>query len=146
MYYQLIVILLSGVVIFYTDFKYRKIPNWVNLMIGLAGLAYMIFTQSFLLHLLGGLVPGLVLFLIAVKTKGFGMGDVKYVMASGLVLGLLVGINGLLYGVIMGAVYGLNLVIAKKAKAKDTFAYGPYLVMGNLLAIILEHDILGLVL
>lgn len=142
MWFQLLILILTGSIIFYTDIKYKKIPNWVNLIILMASIAYMIYTKVYITHLLGGLFIGGGLLLFAGITKGFGMGDVKYVMASGLLLGLRVGINGLLYGVIIGAVYSIYLVVIKKAKGKDTFAYGPSLVLGNIIAMLLEHNIL----
>jgi len=145
MYFQFAIIILSGMVIFYTDIKYKKIPNIINLLIFLAGCFYMIYSKDYLLHITGAFVLGGGLLLFAAITKGFGMGDVKYLIASGLLLGLKVATNGLLIGVILGGVYGLYLVIIKKAKGKDTFAYGPFLVIGHTMAMLLEHNILGFI-
>lgn len=145
MFVQWSVVLLTGIYIVYMDLKYRRIPNGVNLFIAIVGLVYTLYMQVYGPHFMAVLVLGGGLLAFGTMTQGFGMGDVKYMMATGLLLGIKVASNGLLIGLVLGAGYGVYLLCIKKAKGKDTFAYGPFLVVGHLSALALEHDILGFI-
>lgn len=137
MLFQSSVLILSGFYIFYTDIKYRKITNQTNLSIALMGLIYSIYSNVFIGHLLSSLLLGGTFLLLAVLTKGFGMGDVKYIFATAFLLGIEIALTGLLIGFLIGGVYAVYLIKIRKAKATDTFAYGPFLVIGNLLGFII---------
>lgn len=138
MLFQASVLVLSGIYIFYTDLKYRKISNMTNGFISLMGLGYSIYFGLFLEHMLAALFLGGIFLILALLTKGFGLGDVKYIFAVSLLLGLQIALNGLLIGFLLGGVYSVYLLLIKKAKVNDTFAYGPFLVIGQVLSLIIS--------
>lgn len=138
MLFQASVLFLSGIYIFYTDLKYRKITNLTNGLISLMGLGYSIYFDLLVEHMLAALFLGGIFIILALLTKGFGLGDVKYIFAVSLLLGLQVTLNGLLIGFLLGGVYSVYLLLIKKAKVNDTFAYGPFLVIGQVLSFIIS--------
>jgi leader peptidase (prepilin peptidase)/N-methyltransferase len=88
--------------------------------------------------MLAALFLGGIFLILALLTKGFGLGDVKYIFAVSLLLGFQVALNGLLIGFLLGGVYSVYLLLIKKAKVNDTFAYGPFLVIGQVLSFIIS--------
>ena len=134
-YVQLLVIIISGIYIAYVDYKEHIIPNKVNIMLLIFGILISLWDyQNFLSHLMGFVLIGGLMFLLAVITKGFGMGDVKYLFNIGLILGLRQGFNALLIGFMIGGVVSLILLALKKVNKKDMIAFGPYLVLGAVLS------------
>ena len=138
MLFQASVLVLSGIYIFYTDLKYRKITNMTNGLISLMGLGYSIYFGLLLEHILAAIFLGGIFLVLALLTKGFGLGDVKYIFAVSLLLGIQVTLNGLLIGFILGGLYSAYLLIIKKAKVNDTFAYGPFLVIGQVFSLVIS--------
>ncbi|MFL5963913.1 MAG: prepilin peptidase [Gaiellaceae bacterium] len=67
---------------------------------------------------------------------GVGMGDVELVGFLGLMLGTDV-VVALLVGCFAGALAALALLVLRRASLRSTFAYGPYLVLGASLAIVI---------
>jgi prepilin signal peptidase PulO-like enzyme (type II secretory pathway) len=135
-YFKLAIIVITGAYIIYTDLKSHLIYNWVNALIFISGLVTMVWSGNYISHLLGSLLLGTALLLLAVVTKGFGLGDVKYLYASGMLLGLKTASYGLVIGIILGGIVSGLLLITKKVDRKTFIAYGPYLVIGNLLALL----------
>ncbi|MET7637072.1 A24 family peptidase [Streptomyces sp. NPDC005438] len=91
--------------------------------------------------LLGGLALGAayaVLFLI--NPGGMGLGDVKLALSLGAALGwygwFLVFLGGFL-GLALGAVYGLGLLLTRRAGRKSSMPLGPFMILGTLLTLLL---------
>ena len=134
---QWILIGLTGVYIIYKDLKERIIPNEINLFIFICGIGVMIYTGQYISHVTGCLVLGMGMLFVAVITKAFGLGDVKYIFASGMLLGFRLAGYGLIIGIIFGGIFSAALLVTKKVTMKDHIAYGPYLVMGNVVALLM---------
>lgn len=134
---QLLFIGLTGIYIIYKDLKERIIPDRINMLLLAGGVFVMCYSRHYISHLTGFFVLGTLMFLMAVITKGFGMGDVKYIYATGMLLGLKTAGYGLLIGIMLGGVMSAVLLALKKVDKKDYIPYGPYLVIGNFLAMIL---------
>ena len=89
---------------------------------------------SWPIALLGGLTLGcayLVLFLI--NPNGLGFGDVKLAVPLGVALGWYgweVLFLGAFTGFLLGAVYGLGLVILRRANRKSAIPFGPFMICG----------------
>lgn len=62
-----------------------------------------------------------------------GFGDVKLGFIIGFLLGLKAGLISLYLAFILGAIFGLFLIISKKKKLKSKIAFGPFLVLGMLI-------------
>ncbi len=136
---SLVVIALLGVIAL-VDLAVHRIPN--NMVVALFAWA---FVQSLLLGqptlsqlLLGTLVAGGLFIVIALAGRGaMGTGDVKLAAAIGAVLGYPVALTALLIGIIAGGVAAFLLLVTRRIGRKDYMAYGPYLVLGALVMLIL---------
>ncbi|MBI9014453.1 MAG: prepilin peptidase [Clostridiales bacterium] len=135
---QFLLLLITGFYIIYIDFKERIIPNKVNLILLIGGVVITAVDYKMIVsHIAGFLVLGILMYLLAVITKGFGMGDVKYLFTVGLILGLKQGLTALVIGFILGGVVSLILLLMKKVTLKDFIAFGPYLVVGTLVSFLI---------
>ncbi|WJY52272.1 A24 family peptidase [Streptomyces chengbuensis] len=91
--------------------------------------------------LLGGPVLGaayLVLFLV--NPNGMGFGDVKLALSLGVALGWYgweVLFVGAFAGFLLGAVYGLGLVVLRGAGRGTAIPFGPFMISGALLGLLL---------
>ncbi|MEW5537460.1 prepilin peptidase [Streptomyces cyaneofuscatus] len=91
--------------------------------------------------LLGGLVlGGFYLLLFLINPNGMGFGDVKLALALGVALGwygwevlFLGGFAGFLFG----AAYGLGLVLLRRAGRKTGIPFGPFMIAGALVGVLL---------
>jgi leader peptidase (prepilin peptidase)/N-methyltransferase len=93
-------------------------------------------------HLLTGLAAGIAFLLLAVvgalifKTEALGFGDVKLALLIGLMLGMrrpeAATLRALFYGIVLAGVASLIMILARYKRARDFFAYGPYLAAGTL--------------
>lgn len=90
-----------------------------------------------LIFLLGSsFVISLFFFLLIWITKGRGMGggDVKLGFLIGLFNGLPYNFLAIFLGFVIGAVYSLVLILLRKKSLKDTIAFGPFLILGAVIA------------
>ena len=62
------------------------------------------------------------------------MGDVKFALFMGLILGYPSILVAFYVAFIIGAIYGLGLIIFRKANKKNQVPFGPFLVLGTLVA------------
>lgn len=89
--------------------------------------------------LIGGLVLFAVYFLLAViNPKGMGMGDVKLAAPLGTVLAWFNGalLIGFILGFLIGALVGIVLLVTKRADRNTKIAFGPSMLIGTWLAIL----------
>jgi leader peptidase (prepilin peptidase)/N-methyltransferase len=123
-----------------TDLHRRLIPNVVVLpaTAGLLAAQIALYPDMTLEWILSGLFAALFLFLpLLVFPTGMGMGDVKLAALLGVVLGKSVA-AAILLGILTAAVYSVVLLVREGMSArKKTFAYGPFLVFGGLLVLLL---------
>ncbi|MGW6565481.1 prepilin peptidase [Streptomyces sp. NPDC054975] len=96
---------------------------------------------SWLHALLGGVALGggyFVLFLI--RPAGMGFGDVKLALCVGAALGWYgwgVLFAGTFAGFLLGSLYGLGLVLARRGSRKSAIPFGPFMIGGALLGLLL---------
>lgn len=97
------------------------------------------------LYLLSAIGAGLFFLVIVLVTKGKGMGlgDVKMAFLMGLILGWPKILPVLLLAFVSGALVGLGLIIAGKAKMKSEIPFGVFLSASTFLVMILGENILG---
>jgi leader peptidase (prepilin peptidase) / N-methyltransferase len=130
-----------GVLLTVVDFRVQRLPDVLTLPLAAAALVLLgavalvpEHTGRWLTALLGALALGggyFVLFLI--NPGGMGFGDVKLALGAGAVLGWYgwaTVMLGTLAGFLLGAVYGGALVVARKAGRKTAIAFGPFLIAG----------------
>lgn len=110
------------------DFAIYEIPpqfNWFILAVGAAATA--LDHQNWLSHLIGMFLVSGIFYLIALATKGKGMGggDIKLMAATGLLLGWQKILLVMVLGCILGAV--IHSIVMAVSKKEHMLAFGPYL-------------------
>ncbi len=143
-----LVIFLILLTIFVIDLEQQIIPD--SLVFFGTGLVvlFLLFTNSSLLFpvLLSGFLASSFLLLIHLitKGKGMGLGDVKFAILGGAIVGLKLMPVWLLLSFLTGAVVGIILIVFKRAKMKTKIAFGPFLIIAIGLTLIFGDNIMKL--
>lgn len=126
--------------VFFIDIKHQIIPNGHNFVIFVLGLINITFYSNTINEFLYNLLPGLVLFvlffLIMILTGSLGGGDVKMVGGLGLFLGFSLIPSFLLVSFFTGTIVSILLIVTKKKKRSDMIAFGPFLIIGFILSLL----------
>jgi len=119
------------------DLKYMILPDFSTYML-------IMLAAVFYHNWLAGLGSGLFLLILYLITKGRGMGfgDVKLAVFMGLYLGYPKIIVAYYPAFIIGAVVGLGLIILKIKKRSEPIPFGPFLILGTVLASVYGDKIL----
>lgn len=137
-----------GVLLAVVDLRVQRLPDPLTLSLagaalGLLGVISFVpeHNGEWLMALYGALALGggyLVLFLI--NPAGMGFGDVKLALGIGAVLGWYgwpTVMLGTFAGFLLGALYGGALVVARKAGRKTAIPFGPFLITGAFLGVLI---------
>jgi prepilin signal peptidase PulO-like enzyme (type II secretory pathway) len=122
---------------FVFDLKYMILPDFSTfILIGIAVLGAVFDEKNIIPYLLSAVGASLfLLFLnIITKGKGMGMGDVKYAIFMGLLLGFPLTVVAMYIAFIGGAIVGVFLILNKKLKRKSLIPFGPFLIIGTVVA------------
>ncbi|MCX6704337.1 MAG: A24 family peptidase, partial [Candidatus Woesebacteria bacterium] len=84
----------------------------------------------------------LMLIHLITKGRGMGLGDVKFAVLGGLIVGPRLVPIWLFLAFLTGAVIGIILILGRKAHLKSQIAFGPFLVLAIPLALIYGEKIL----
>jgi leader peptidase (prepilin peptidase)/N-methyltransferase len=130
----LIWILLSvSIAISLIDIKLHLIPDALQMVIIVIALVYTYFWGQWGEYsVLSGLVVALPILFIYLVTrgKGMGFGDVVLEIGLGIWLGAAKGLLGVYLGFLFGSVFGIVLILMKKAGRRTHIAFGPFLLAG----------------
>ena len=142
---QLAPVIVFGYAAMVFDLKTKLIPNGLVLaMLGVwlftmtlklfvdTDAAVRLLRDSILGFTIGG---GLFLVVYIISRKGLGGGDVKFMAAAGLYLGLGGTIPVILYGTVLAAATGGLLILLKKIGRKDAIPLAPFLFIGILITV-----------
>ena len=133
------------------DINKGIVPDLIIIWIAVLAVINYIFNvsyslESLLSHLIGAVCISVPMLLIALFLKGaFGGGDIKLMAAAGLFLGWKLTLAGAAVGLSLAGIYGICLVIIKKAKFKSKIRVAPFLVFGLSLATLFGDLILRLI-
>lgn len=102
-------------------------------------IAYPAYWKEKLLSAGGGLMVGLILFLIAyfLSRKRIGLGDVKLAAVLGWYLGLALIWWDLVVGLFLAGLYSVVQLVRKKLNLKDSIPLVPFLAAGTILVVLL---------
>jgi leader peptidase (prepilin peptidase)/N-methyltransferase len=123
------------------DFRVQRLPDALTLPLAGAALALLGVAALAPEHagdwptaLLGSLALGCAYFvLFLISPRGMGFGDVKLALGLGAVLGWYgwsVLFLGTFAGFLFGGLYGLALVVARRAGRRTSIPFGPFLLAG----------------
>lgn len=141
--------------IFMTDLLYGVIPLSINLLFFTVVLFYRValvgFGQMTPIDLWRALLSAagvclLFIFLqqatkLIKKVDGLGSGDIALSPTLGLLLGWPKISVGIFMSFIIGSIVGVVMILAKKKKMSQTVPFGPFLVMGTLVALLWGTEI-----
>ena len=117
----------------YADWKYQIIEPWTHIGILTLACMEMLFRVGVSVQerCLGAVVIAVPMLVLTVLLKGgFGGGDIKLMAVSGFLNGVKVITYAGMLGIILSGIYVSMLLAAGKMGRKDSFALGPFLVMG----------------
>lgn len=93
--------------------------------------------------LLGGLVGFAIFFgIVFAYPSGMGMGDARLATYIGLVLGMPKVVLALLLAILLAGIAAIILIVARVRNRKDAIPFGPFLVVGGLIAMLYWEHIL----
>ncbi len=140
--YLAVFIAVTGAVV---DLKIRRIPNKLT-YVGLLGELVLVLGRSIRSHslaplehaLLALIIFGGFLFVVAIATKGMGLGDAKLMGVISLALssfGLYFIFYVFLGSFALASVVGISLIVSGRASRKSAIPFGPFITLSFLLAL-----------
>lgn len=117
----------------YADWKYLIIEPWTHIGILTLACMEMLFRVGVSVQerCLGAVVIAVPMLVLTVLLKGgFGGGDIKLMAVSGFLNGVKIITYAGMLGIILSGIYVSMMLAAGKMGRKDSFALGPFLVMG----------------
>lgn len=133
--------------IFIIDLENQIIPDSLTFFGIACVLLYSIVfnPQSIILLIFSGLAASVFLLFIYLitKGKGMGLGDVKFAVLGGMIVGLKLLPIWLLLSFLTGAISGCILILIGRAKMKTKIAFGPFLVIGVALSVLFGEKIIS---
>jgi leader peptidase (prepilin peptidase)/N-methyltransferase len=132
------------------DFKHYIIPDEITLPFIVAGLGVSFFpgAETPLQSLLGLLAGGGSLYAIGwigtllLKKEAMGGGDVKLMAAAGALFGAQNACIGIVFGALLGSVYGIVVILLKRTNSSNQIPFGPFLGAGLWAAVIAGQQVL----
>ncbi|KXS45967.1 MAG: leader peptidase (prepilin peptidase) / N-methyltransferase [Candidatus Frackibacter sp. T328-2] len=130
----------------FIDYKHQIIPNKITYSGIIIGLILSILFKhiTFQSALLGILIPGGFLLLVAIITNGgMGIGDVKFAVMIGTYIGAKYTLIGIFIGSLVGSVLGLGLICLGLKERKSRIPFGPLIALGNILMLLWGEEVVG---
>lgn len=140
------IIMVFGYVAAIWDAREKRVPN--QLVLAMLGVWVLVMVPQLFLKtaqtvpilfsgLFGGLLAGVIFLTVyLISRHGLGGGDVKFMSAAGLYLGLNGVMPAMLAGSVLAAVIGVTCIVLKKMDRKSTIALIPFLYIGIVLTML----------
>ena len=148
-YFKLIftfLILIVLISIFVIDLENKIIPDSFVFFGIVVTVIYFIFTDNSALFpslFTGFTAAGLLLVVhLLTRGRGMGLGDIKFAILGGLIVGPRLFLIWLLLAFLTGAAIGIILILGRKAHLKSQIAFGPFLVFAIPLTLVYGEKIL----
>lgn len=124
------------IVISLVDLSYKLIPNRLNLMVGIIGVVNLMITNDLYNSIVAFfLAGGLFLALALISKGGIGGGDIKLIAPLGLIFGILPISYIISYTFILGAIFGIGMLIIGKKSFLSEIALAPYISLATIMFI-----------
>ena len=129
-----------------TDLDQRVLPDELTLPVVPIGLVYAIsglnplVGSALVLAIAAAILIPAVLYLPSIPfgAGAFGMGDVKYLVGMGLMLGGDRALGGTLVGLVVAGVTLFALLLTRRIGRKSYIPFGPFLIIGALWAVLIR--------
>lgn len=141
-FYLFVPLLLILMLIAITDYWFGLIPNMMTYptILVLCVIRWLVEPTLFMHYVFSMLISGVSIFLLAVVTKGIGIGDAKLVGLGGLAVGLPAILFAFWIATVSGMVYIIwKWFLGKKIDRKTPIPFGPHLAFGIVISY-LYHD------
>ncbi|MFJ8528558.1 prepilin peptidase [Bacillus sp. NPDC094106] len=118
--------------LFLIDFKYQDLPDGLNLVIFLLSIIFIVVWRlhSPIPYIITAISLFIGFLLLALLTGALGGGDIKFVGAIGLFFHYHQIPQLLMYSFFTASLFAVGLMVVKKSKKGDRFAFGPFLIIG----------------
>jgi prepilin signal peptidase PulO-like enzyme (type II secretory pathway) len=123
--------------IFFSDLVYGIISDWAVVLGSMGAIVWQISRMSPIWLILAAAIAAAVFFwLLAAITRGRGMGtgDITLSFFLGLLLGWPLILVGVWLAFVIGAIYGVGLIVLRKKKFGQTIPFGPFLIVGAIIS------------
>ncbi|MBY8844629.1 A24 family peptidase [Streptomyces sp. SP2-10] len=140
-----------GVLLAAVDVASHRLPDVLTLPLAAAALVLLGVTAllsgaggNWTSALLSSLILGVCYFVLFLISKGFGFGDVKLAFVLGAVLGWygwVIVLVGTFAGYLLGALYGIGLMLLGRADRMSSIPFGPFLLAGTLVGVLLGSHV-----
>jgi leader peptidase (prepilin peptidase)/N-methyltransferase len=129
-----------------TDLDQRLLPDVLTLPVVAVALIYALSGRNplvggqVILAIVAATVIPLVLYLPSIPfgAGAFGLGDVKLLAGTGLMVGLVRAFAGLLFGLLIAGVVLVVLLAARRVGRRSYVPFGPFLILGAFWAVLLR--------
>jgi leader peptidase (prepilin peptidase) / N-methyltransferase len=129
-----------------TDLDQRLLPDVLTLPVVAVGLVYALSGRNplvdgqFVLAIVAATVIPLALYLPSIPfgAGAFGLGDVKLLAGTGLMVGLVRAFAGLLFGLLIAGVVLVALLLSRRVGRRSFVPFGPFLILGAFWAVLLR--------
>lgn len=136
-------------IIFITDIEHQVIPDeavFFGILMSVLYFLLLPYGRSLYSSLFSGFISASMLMFVNIAThgRGMGLGDVKFAILGGLLVGTKLVIPWMFLSFLTGATVAIILILTGSAKLKDKIAFGPFLVVSLPLAFLLGEKIINL--
>ncbi|MGE8206078.1 prepilin peptidase [Heyndrickxia sp. NPDC080065] len=128
-----------------SDFVYMLIPDSILLFFGFILIVVRIFYPSdpWWDFIVGAVFGFVLLLLIAIISKGaMGGGDIKLFFVIGLVLGVKMTFLTFILSTLLGALFGVLMIIAGKYKKRKPIPFGPFIGVASIISFLYGNSII----
>ncbi|MBP2001578.1 leader peptidase (prepilin peptidase)/N-methyltransferase [Paenibacillus shirakamiensis] len=134
-----------GIIVSVADMIYMRIPNKILMFFAPLFIILVIIwpAHSLWSHGLGAIAGGGILVLIVLITGAMGIGDVKLFALCGWCIGLPNTLLALLLACAIGTLVGGGLMLTGQVKRGQPISFGPFLMIGTLIAYGYGSEIIG---
>ena len=137
------------IVIGFVDFETKFVYNSTVIFGVISGIIFIILewisTKNFPAdNIIGAILGFLIIWLIVVLTHGMGEGEIDISLICGLFLGVKGIIVTLFLAVVLGGIVATIILLTKAKDKKEEIAFGPYLAIGGIIAILYGNTIINI--
>jgi leader peptidase (prepilin peptidase)/N-methyltransferase len=140
-----LLVVCCAIVILVADTRWQLIPDGAVVGLILAALVRLPYVSQSTQFWMSGVIAALVFYVLwnITRGRGMGFGDVKLAGALGLLLGHPRTIIALYVAFLTGAIYGVILMMGRRAKMKSKIAFGPFMILGALASVLWGAELLS---